>query len=566
MVNLPAGVYEVSGSHTYASAGAYTINLTVTDDDGGSDWKTLVYNIVDVDAGPDGFINEGSTFTSAGSFTCSASGLYTATVDYGDGSGPQPLSLSPGYVFDLSHQYVENGMYTVLVTIFKDGAAFISDSALVTVYNVAPVITSFTGSPTSPVILGVEINLAGVFTDPGVMDSHIAVIQWGDGQTMTVNLPVGVYQVSGSHTYASAGVYTITLTVTDDDGGSDSKTLGYDIVVVDAGPDGFINEGSMFTSAGSFSCSGGGLYTATVDYGDGSGPQPLSLSPGYLFDLSHQYVDNGIYIVQVTIFKDAVAFISDSVIVTVYNVAPIITSLSGPPTNPIRIGNAIYLLGVFTDPGVLDSHVVLIEWGDTQTTTVNLPAGVYQVNRSHTYASVGVYTITLTVTDKDGGFDTKSIETYVVVYDPICGFVTGGGWGLIPVGSYPANPDLGGRVNFGFVAKYKKGCYIPEGNTEFQFQVGDMNFHSHVYQWLIITGPKATYQGNGTINGQGHYGFRFTVIDGKISGGGGVDKFRMKIWDKDNDNQIIFDNDMGAPDDQDPSTPLSGGQITIHNK
>jgi hypothetical protein len=40
----------------------------------------------------------------------------------------------------------------------------------------------------------------------------------------------------------------------------------------------------------------------------------------------------------------------------------------------------------------------------------------------------------------------------------------------------------------------------------------------------------------------------------------------MKIWDKDNNNQIIFDNNMGTPDNHDPLTPLSGGQITIHNK
>ena len=54
----------------------------------------------------------------------SGGGLYTATVDYGDGSGLQPLSLSSEYLFDLSHQYLENGVYTIVVTIFKDGVRF----------------------------------------------------------------------------------------------------------------------------------------------------------------------------------------------------------------------------------------------------------------------------------------------------------------------------------------------------------------------------------------------------------------------------------------------------------
>jgi hypothetical protein len=80
----------------------------------------------------------------------------------------------------------------------------------------------------------------------------------------------------------------------------------------------------------------------------------------------------------------------------------------------------------------------------------------------------------------------------------------------------------------------------------------------------LISGAKATYKGEGTINGAGHYGFRLTAIDGKINGGGSIDKFRIKIWDMDNNDLIVFDNNLGTPDDQNPSTVLSGGQITIH--
>jgi hypothetical protein len=156
------------------------------------------------------------------------------------------------------------------------------------------------------------------------------------------------------------------------------------------------------------------------------------------------------------------------------------------------------------------------------------------------------------------------MESYIVVYDPNCGFVTGGGWIIASPGSSPANPDLTGRCNFGFVSKYKKGHSIPEGNTEFQFQVANLNFHSQTYEWLVIAGPKAMYRGVGTINGQGNYGFILTGIDGQINGGGGIDKFRIKIWDKDQNDMIVFDNNLGAPDDQNPSTTLGGGQITIH--
>jgi hypothetical protein len=157
-----------------------------------------------------------------------------------------------------------------------------------------------------------------------------------------------------------------------------------------------------------------------------------------------------------------------------------------------------------------------------------------------------------------------SLEYYVVVYDPDSGFVTGGGWITSPEGAYPADPTLTGKATFGFVSKYKKGQSIPTGNTEFQLHMAGLNFHSHTYEWLVIAGPKAMYKGTGTINGEGNYGFMLTGIDGQINGGGGVDKFRIKIWDKDQSDLIVYDNNMGLPDGGNPTTVLGGGQITIH--
>ncbi|MCX6664161.1 MAG: PKD domain-containing protein, partial [Euryarchaeota archaeon] len=199
---------------------------------------------------------------------------------------------------------------------------------------------------------------------------------------------------------------------------------------------------------------------------------------GYLFDLSHQYLENGVYTVVVTIFKAGVAFISDTALVTVYNVAPIITLLSGSPTDPVHLGVKINLVGEFTDPGVLDSHIALIQWGDGQTTTIDLPTGVYRVRGSHTYARTGAYTITLTVTDDDGGSDSKSIN--IEIDKPCCGFHTGCGW-----------------VKFEFDSKCKKGHTPPGCNTEFQFHLAHLNVHSHVYEWLSIIGTKVKCKGVG---------------------------------------------------------------------
>ncbi|MDY6865172.1 MAG: hypothetical protein SVY15_04265 [Halobacteriota archaeon] len=72
------------------------------------------------------------------------------------------------------------------------------------------------------------------------------------------------------------------------------------------------------------------------------------------------------------------------------------------------------------------------------------------------------------------------------------------------------------------------------------------------------------YKGTGTINGVGNYGFMISVIDEDLMPSTDVDLFRIKIWDKDNGDSIIYDNLMGADDDADPTTEIGGGQIKIH--
>jgi hypothetical protein len=149
-----------------------------------------------------------------------------------------------------------------------------------------------------------------------------------------------------------------------------------------------------------------------------------------------------------------------------------------------------------------------------------------------------------------------SVFQFVVAYDANEGFVTGVGW--------INSPSLTGKATFGFVSKYVHGSTIPTCDTEFDFHTASFTFKSTSYDWLMISGAKARYGGTGEINGTGSFGFELTAWDGDVSGGGGVDKFRLKVWDQNQGNAVVYDNQMTAPDGSDPTTALGGGSIVIH--
>jgi len=116
--------------------------------------------------------------------------------------------------------------------------------------------------------------------------------------------------------------------------------------------------------------------------------------------------------------------------------------------------------------------------------------------------------------------------------------------------SYPV-----GKANFGFVAKYNKKTELPEGNTEFVFQAGDINFHSTNYEWLVVNknDSRAQFKGTGTINGTGEYKFMLWAVDNE------PDTFRIKIWHEDGGSEIVvYDNFQDQA--------IAGGNIVVHTK
>jgi hypothetical protein len=248
-----------------------------------------------------------------------------------------------------------------------------------------------------------------------------------------------------------------------------------------------------------------------------------------------------------------------STTVDVDNAAPVITSITGP-AGPQAKGTPSTASASYTDVGSQDTHSCTFSWDDGTFSIVAGGGGA--CSATHTYVAAGVYTVAVTITDDDTGSDTETLATFIVVFDPGAGFVTGGGWINVAAGSCRLTTvceGAAGKANFGFVSKYKKGASIPDGQTEFQFQAGNLNFHSEAYEWLVVTGNKAQYRGTGRINGITGYRFLLTAYDQS------PDKFRIKIW-RTSTNDVVFDSRMGQSDDIDDASPqgIAGGSIVIH--
>ena len=252
------------------------------------------------------------------------------------------------------------------------------------------------------------------------------------------------------------------------------------------------------------------------------------------------------------------------------NEAPTVSIKSPASGSIFAVNTPADFAGTFTDDPE-STHTA--EWffeSITQPGTVAVPADANFgfVNTTHTFTEPGIYRVSLKVTDDNLLSDTATtvdgLDALVVIYDPNGGWVAGGGWIDSPEGAFVQTPSLTGKANFAFVSKYQNGASVPTGNAQFQFNAAGLKFQSSSYEWLVISGGrKAQYKGVGTINGRGSYRFMLTAIDGDQPGGGGQDKFRIRIWS--DSEGLIYDNQLNASDGDDPTTGLGGGSIVIHH-
>jgi PKD repeat protein len=233
---------SLHGSHVYADNGDYAVTFTLTDDDGGAATETLTMSILVANDPPVAEAGAGATISEGGEFSLSGASFtdrgtldtHTASIDWDDGTttaglvtetafGPPGSTAGMSGTVAASHVYADDGEYKPVLTVTDDDEESGADSVLVTVLNVAPTVDA--GSDLAA-FEGDAVLVTATFTDPGVLDFHIAQINWGDGAITAGVVDALTKTVSGMHVFADNGPYLVELTVTDDDGdsGSDRRT------------------------------------------------------------------------------------------------------------------------------------------------------------------------------------------------------------------------------------------------------------------------------------------------------------------------------------------------------
>jgi len=408
---------------------------------------------------------------------------HTIEIDWGDTTPVESIAVpAGGERFQIiQHRYLDDNPSATLsdlnqiqVTVTDDDGGQATANTQVRVNNVAPLLTVTADQVVDEgALLDLTAGRLGSFLDPGTLDTHTATIHWGDGtptETVLVNQGSGAGTLDGSHHFADNGLYTVTVTLTDDDGGTDVETFRVEVnnvaprLVVTG--DQTVDEGVLLqiTDLGTFvdpgfdnplntlDPSNGGQtqerFFFRIDWGDGSGvsmglaPIDGLGSPGVpttgSFDGSHTYADDGLYTVTVELIDDDGGIDIEAFQVTVNNVDPILVDIVPTPMTTEGTAFTLTELGVslsdlgFDNPsnplnpgGSEETFTALtVDWGDG-----TVPSALSIVDRvsgspgvptiaefkhaPHTYADNGLYTVTIRVGDDDGGVVSRRFKIRV---------------------------------------------------------------------------------------------------------------------------------------------------------
>lgn len=300
----------------------------------------------------------------------------------------ETLGISPQVTFD------DNGAFQVGLRVTDAYGESSADTAEIVVANLPPLITAM--SVPATVNVGSSFNIQADFNDPGLQDTFTATWDWGNGQTSVGT--VSNRSVAGSYAYPAAGKYTITLTLADKDGGQGSRAASIDavklVVIANAGPDRAAAEGEVIIldASGSSDPTGAALTFAWDFDNDGLHDDASGVNPPVSFP------DNQIYPIGLLVTSSTGASATDTMLVTVSNVAPA-AQLSGARVSSSGDFSAS---GSFTDPGA-DTWSGTVNYGDGSASQPLTLQANKTFTLQHAYSSYGTFTVRVCIVDDDGG-------------------------------------------------------------------------------------------------------------------------------------------------------------------
>ena len=440
------GSFAVSGSHTYAFAGQDTITVTVVDSPPGTantvgiGTATIGLNVqVSLTTATERVALPSNTVVASftdGNPADLASG-FTATIDWGDGTTSAGTITGSNGSFSIlagGHSYADEGDFTVSATLIRT-----SDATVVTGIGDVTVIEHDVLAAQGKTISGDPGKLlnnvtVATFTDTdtaALASDFVATIDWGDGTTSTGTITGsnGSFTViGGGHAYAGAGQDTFTVTVTDPapgtaitsaTGTANIGLIGQEVLNsaterVALAPDTVV---TGFTDGNLGDLPGG--FVATINWGDGttSAASIVGSNGSFSVEGGHTYADEGNFSLTSTITR-----ISDNTTISeTGNVAvaehdvlagqgTTLTAAAGQP-----LANATVATFTDTDTSATASEfVATINWGDGTTTagTIAGSNGAFAVIGTHTYATTGQDTITVTMAEPAPGTAIATADSF----------------------------------------------------------------------------------------------------------------------------------------------------------
>lgn len=293
----------------------------------------------------------------------------------------------------------------------SSASCVVASNALTLVVTPAPVATFVTSGITC-------LGGATTFTDKSIVSTGQTISKWawdfGDGQTSTDQNP--------THTYAAAGNYTVNLSVTGSSGCTSAATP--QTVHVSALPKAVFNISSTYcdtkdvTFNPAASTAGEGtILSYQWDFGDGNTATRTNNSAFTL-----QYAKAGTYTINLTVTNTNGCTNKSSITITIH---PLPVANFTLPDVCLADASAQFTNASTIVDGSDAELTYVWNFGDGNSTAANNTSTVK--NPSHKYSAAANYTVTLTVTSKDGCTSVVKTQTLTVNGSiPIASFTVAG--------------------------------------------------------------------------------------------------------------------------------------------